>query len=138
MHTGSHDILLSAEAERLTGFLDREPIEIAWGPDTELDYASPAYNAVTANRLGRTAEFDVVFLDPFTCEPTLERQRYEHLGDDEVATPVGRFSAHRWSSPALHGLDPRLLGRGRRGRPLRGTLRARVVRAGRRRPADLA
>jgi hypothetical protein len=99
--SGSHDILLTAEAERLSGFRDREPIEIAWGADVELDYASPAYNAVTANRLDRTAEFDVVFLDPLSCEPRLERQRYELVGGERVTTPVGRFDATRWRFTAL-------------------------------------
>ncbi|HEY3023841.1 MAG TPA: hypothetical protein VGK11_09420, partial [Actinomycetota bacterium] len=86
--TGSHEILLMAEGERLTGYRDGVAVELAWGPDVELDYASPAYNVVTANRLGsRTTEFDVVFLQPVTCQPVVERQRYEHLGQEDVATP---------------------------------------------------
>jgi hypothetical protein len=99
--TGSHELLLTAEADRLTGFRDRRPVETPWGPDTELDYASPAFNAVTANRLGRTAEFDVVFLEAVTCEPSIQRQRYEQIGDEEVETPVGRFRAQRWRYTAL-------------------------------------
>jgi hypothetical protein len=99
--TGTHEILLIAEAGRLSGFRDRRPIEVPWGPDTELDYASPAFNAVTANRLEETAEFDVVFLEPHTCEPVLERQRYELIGDEDVDTPVGRFAARRWRFTAL-------------------------------------
>ncbi len=31
----------------------------------------------------------------------MERQRYELVGDEEVATPVGRFAARRWRSTAL-------------------------------------
>jgi hypothetical protein len=96
IHTGSHELLLTAEGDRLSGFRDGAAIEIPWGPDVELDYDSPSYNVVTANRLGRTAEFDVVFLQPVTCEPVMDRQRYELLGNQEVATPAGRFSSTRW------------------------------------------
>jgi hypothetical protein len=102
INTGSHEILLMAESERLTGYRDGLPLEVAWGPDVELDYASPAYNVVTAHRLrSRTAEFDVVFLQPVTCQPVMERQRYEHLGEEEVATPAGRFASVRWRYTAL-------------------------------------
>jgi hypothetical protein len=101
IETGSHNILLSAEGDSLEGFRDREPVSIPWGPDTELDYASPAYNVVTANRLRRSAEFDVVFLEPVTCEPVLERQRYDLIGEEEVETAVGRFDATRWQFTAL-------------------------------------
>jgi hypothetical protein len=62
----------------------------------ELDYLSPCFNVVTASRLGRDAEIEVVYIEPFTCEPVQERQRYERQGGEEVDTPVGRFSAERW------------------------------------------
>jgi hypothetical protein len=101
IETGSHAILLMAKGDLLGGFRDRAPVDIPWGSDTELDYASPAFNVVTANRLGRSAEFDVVFLEPVTCEPRLERQRYELIGDEEVKTPAGRFDATRWVFTAL-------------------------------------
>ena len=102
INTGSHAILLMVEGERLTGYRDGVAVELAWGQDIELDYASPAYNVVTANRLGaRTAEFDVVFLQPVTCQPVMERQRYERLRDEEVATPAGRFASVRWRYTAL-------------------------------------
>ena len=102
INTGSHEILLMAESERLTGYRDGLALEVAWGPDVELDYASPAYNVVTAHRLGsRTAEFDVVFLQPVTCQPVMERQRYEHLGEEDVATPAGRFASVRWRYTAI-------------------------------------
>lgn len=102
INTGSHEILLMAESERLTGYRDGLALEVAWGPDVELDYASPAYNVVTAHRLGsRTAEFDVVFLQPVTCQPVMERQRYEHLGEEDVATPAGRFASVRWRHTAI-------------------------------------
>ena len=102
INTGSHEILLMAESERLTGYRDGLALEVAWGPDVELDYASPAYNVVTAHRLGsRTAEFDVVFLQQLTCQPVMERQRYEHLGEEDVATPAGRFASVRWRYTAI-------------------------------------
>lgn len=99
--TGSHDILLTVEDGDLAGFRDRRPIAIPWGPEVELDYLSPAFNAVTANRLQRTAEIDVIFLEPVTCEPRRERQRYELRSEEDVETPVGRFAATRWRYTAL-------------------------------------
>jgi hypothetical protein len=100
IETGSHNILLVAEGERLAGFRDREPVDIPWGPNTELTYASPAYDVATARRLGRSAEVDVVSLEPVTCEPVLERRRYELMGDEGVETAVGRFAATRWQVTA--------------------------------------
>ncbi|HVH54087.1 MAG TPA: hypothetical protein VNA32_08145 [Actinomycetota bacterium] len=95
--TASHEILLMTEGEHLIGYRDGVAVEAAWGPDVELDYASPTYNVVTANRLGSTtAEFDVVLIQPVTCQLVVEHQRYEHLGQDEVATSAGRFASVRW------------------------------------------
>lgn len=100
--TGDHNILLQAAgAERLAGYRDGAPIEAPWGHDMHLDYLSPAYNAVTAQRLTATAEIEVVYLEAFTCEPRIERQRYELAHDEEVETPVGRFAARRWRYTAL-------------------------------------
>lgn len=99
--TSSHDLLLTAEGDALRGSLDGQIVTTRWGPEWHLDYLSPAFNAVTANRLDRTTEIDVVFLEPVTCAPVEERQRYELLGEDEVATPVGRFAARRWRYTAL-------------------------------------
>lgn len=95
--TGEHDILLEPQGDVLTGFRDRRPIEIPWGPDLHLDYFTPTTNAVTTKRLvtGST-EIDVVYLEPVTLEPSRVRQRYEHLGDEAVETPAGRFAATRW------------------------------------------
>jgi hypothetical protein len=101
IETGSHQILLTIEGDRATGFRDRRPIEVAWGPETEIDYLSPGFNAVTANRLAGTTEIEVVYLEPVTCEPIPERQRYELLGAEDVDTPVGRFSTRRWRFTAL-------------------------------------
>lgn len=99
--TGSHEILLTTETDRLAGFRDRAPIEIAFGPEIHLDYLSPCFDAVTANRLSGTSEIEVVYLEAVTCEPRMERQRYELFGDEEVTTPVGRFAARRWRYTVL-------------------------------------
>lgn len=99
--TGAHRLLLTAAEGELVGNHDGAPVAVPFGPDTELDYLSPAFNAVTANRLGRSAEIDVVYVEPFTCRPTDHRQRYE-LGEEEpVTTPVGRFTARRWGYTSL-------------------------------------
>jgi hypothetical protein len=99
--TGSHDLAIVVEGDRATAVRDGEPVDVSYGPEVELDYLSPCFNAVTANRLGRTADIDVLFLRPVTCEPLLVRQRYELEGEEEVATPVGRFRADRWRYTAL-------------------------------------
>jgi hypothetical protein len=85
----------------LVGVRDGETLEIPWKHRLDLDYLSPSFNAVTASRLGRTADIEVVFFDPVTCEPRLVNQRYERTGEEEVATPVGRFAATRWQYTAL-------------------------------------
>ena len=101
--TGEHEILLEPRSAgtTLTGYRDRQPIEIGYGADVHLDYFTPATNAITARRLTGTAEIDVVYLEPVTLEPTRVRQRYELIGDEAVATPVGTFSASRWRFTAL-------------------------------------
>jgi hypothetical protein len=99
--TGGHHLLVSPEGDRLTGVRDGEPVDVPFGPDVELDYLSPCCNVVTATRLGATAEFDVVYLEPVTCEPVLERQRYERGDEEAVDTPVGRFRATRWQYTSL-------------------------------------
>jgi hypothetical protein len=101
--TGEHDILLEPgpSGTTLTGYRDNEPIEISYGPDVHLDYFTPATNAITAHRLPDTSEIDVVYLEPVTLGPTWGRQRYELKGDEQIATPVGTFSASRWRFTAL-------------------------------------
>jgi hypothetical protein len=99
--TGSHDLVIMVEDDRATVVRDGEPVDVAFGPDVELDYLSPCFNAVTANRLTGTAEIDVLYLEPVTCEPVRVRQRYELMGSEEVATPVGRFRSERWRYTAL-------------------------------------
>lgn len=99
--TGSHDLLLEVRGDALVGYRDRQPVEIAYGPDLHLDYFTPATNAVTVRRLRETTEIDVVYLEPVTLEPTQRRQRYELVGSESVPTPVGTFAADRWTFTSL-------------------------------------
>lgn len=101
VETGSHSLFASVRDGALTGLLDGEPVEMPFGPEVELDYLSPCFNAVTANRLTATTEIEVVYLEPVTCRPVMVRQRYELHGDEEVVTPVGTFIATRWQYTAL-------------------------------------
>lgn len=96
-----HRLDLVADGDRLTGRRDDHPVDVAFGPAMELDYLSPCFNVVTATRLGRAAEIEVLYLEPFTCEPVQERQRYEPEEEGEVDTPVGRFAARRWRYTSL-------------------------------------
>jgi hypothetical protein len=99
--SGDHQALLSVEGDRLTGHRDGEPIEMPFGPEVEIDYLSPCFNAVTARRLDRTEEIDVVYLEPVTIEPGRARQRYERGDEGDVNTPVGRFRARKWTYTSL-------------------------------------
>jgi hypothetical protein len=101
IETGEHRILLEPGNGSLIGRLDDGEIQIGWSPDMHLDYLTPAMNAITGKRLDTSAEIDVVYLEPVTLEPTLVRQRYELLGPDLVATPVGRFESRRWRYTAI-------------------------------------
>ena len=71
------------------------------GADRHLDYLTPATNLITTKRLTDTTEIDVVYLAPASLEPTLVRQRYELIGDEEVDTAVGKFDAARWTFTSL-------------------------------------
>ena len=99
--TGAHDLLLEPHGDALTGFHDRAPVDLPWGPERHVDYLTPATNLITTKRLSGSVEIDVVFFDPFTLDDHLVRQRYELLADEEVDTPVGRFAATRWRFTAL-------------------------------------
>jgi hypothetical protein len=103
IETGGHSLLVAAEGDRLVGRRDGEEVDLALGPEVELDYFSPCFNAVTATRLSGSAEIDVIYLEPYTCEPVLERQRYELGGEEAVVTPVGTFTAVRWQYTSLRG-----------------------------------
>ena len=100
--TGEHDLLLEPRGDALAGFRDRRELEIPYGPDVHLDYFTPATNLITTKRLTATTEIDVVYLEPFTLEPSRVRQRYELRGADELETPAGRFAATRWTFTALY------------------------------------
>jgi len=99
--TGEHDILLEPRGDTLTGYRDRQEIEIPYGPDLHLDYFTPATNAITCRRLSETTEIEVVYLEPVTLEPTVVRQRYEQHDPEEITTPPGRFPATRWTFTTL-------------------------------------
>jgi hypothetical protein len=101
IETGTHAIHLEPENGVLAGLFDGTHIEVPWGPDTHLDYLSPAFNAITAQRLEGTSEIDVVYLEPVTLTPIQMRQRYELERREHVDTPAGRFLAVRWGYTAL-------------------------------------
>ncbi len=99
--TGAHHLLLEADGDRLAGWRDGRPIEMPWHPDMHVDYLSPAFNAITCQRLHATSDIEVVFVDPYTLEPHVVHQRYELRADEDVETPVGVFAATRWTFTAL-------------------------------------
>jgi hypothetical protein len=99
--TGDHHILLEPHGGSLEGVRDGARVELPWEPDRHLDYFTPATNLITTRRLSDTNEIDVVYLDPVTLEPTLVRQRYELMGQEDVETPVGSFGATRWTYTSL-------------------------------------
>jgi len=90
-----HEVLLEPGDGVLTGWIDRQPVEIPYGPELHLDVFTPATNAISVQRLTGTAEIDVLYLEPYTLEPSRVRQRYERLGEERVETPVGAFDAMR-------------------------------------------
>jgi len=101
IETGLHALMAEVRGDRLVGSRDGEPLDLEFGAEHELDYLSPVFNAVTANRLGRNADIEVVYLDPVTISPRAMGQRYELLGEGPVRTPVGTFEARRWRYTAL-------------------------------------
>jgi len=96
IETGAHRLLLQADGAHLRGYRDGMAIETEWNDEMHLDYLSPSFNAITCRRLSETTEIEVVFIQPFTLEPVMERQRYELLGHEDVETRVGRFEATKW------------------------------------------
>jgi hypothetical protein len=97
----AHHLILEDAGEALAGFRDQAAVEYPWGPQTHLDYLTPATNLVTIQRLSGTAEIDVLFVEPFDLGVRPVRQRYERIGDERVETPVGWFDAARWRFTAL-------------------------------------
>jgi hypothetical protein len=96
-----HELHLERGEGAMVGHRDGEPMELPYGPEDHLDYFTAATNLITCRRLQASAEIEVVFVDPFSLEPTRERQRYDLLGDGEVDTAVGRFQATRWRYTSL-------------------------------------
>jgi hypothetical protein len=99
--SGEHQLVLSMAGDRLSGHRDGKPIEVPFGPEVEIDYLSPCFNAVTARRLDRTQEIEVVYLEPVTIEPVGARQRYERGAEEDSDTPAGRFRARKWTYTSL-------------------------------------
>jgi hypothetical protein len=96
-----HEVLLEPGDGVLAGWFDRKPVEIPFGPEMHLDVFTPATNAISVQRLAGTEEIDVLYLEPYTLEPSRVRQRYQLIGDERVETPVGTFDAVRWRFTAL-------------------------------------
>jgi hypothetical protein len=101
IETGSHELVLEASGDRLSGVRDGTRIELPWGDEMHLDYLSPSFNAITVQRLEGSAEIEVLYLQPVTLEPITMRQRYELERREVVDTPAGRFEAARWRYTAL-------------------------------------
>ena len=101
IETGSHAMLLESRGDSLEGVHDGQKVELPWGPEMHLDYLSPAFNAITAQRLDGTSEIEVLYLEPVTLDPVPMRQRYELIRRETVETPSGRFLAVRWRYTAL-------------------------------------
>lgn len=109
--TGVSQVAMRPFGDRIEGVRDGAPFEEAWDAEREIDYRSPCFNAVTANRLGAPnrlgvaadggVEIAVLYLEAVTLESRIERQRYELEGEEEVRTPVGVFRARRWRYTAL-------------------------------------
>ena len=137
IETGSHAILLEPRDGLLAGLRDGQHVDVPWGTETHLDYLSPAFNAITARRLedapadGTAQDIDVVYLEPVTLEPIQMRQRYELIPTGarrHTRRPVPRrpLGLHR----TRDRMDQRSLGRGRRRRPVRPSVRAHRLRGG--------
>jgi hypothetical protein len=104
VQAGERTALAVPRGDVLDFAIDGDTRDLPWTAQTEVDFLSPSFNAVTANRLGTgTTDLDVVFLDPVTLEPSMVRQRYEALGPGTVTTPAGTFEAARWRYSSLGG-----------------------------------
>lgn len=99
--TGSHEIVLERGDGSLGGVRDGTRIELPWSERMHLDYLSPCFNAITAQRLEGSEDIEVLYLEPVTLEPTTMGQRYELVRREIVDTPAGRFEATRWTYTAL-------------------------------------
>lgn len=103
IESSSHDVILTARGDHLVGHRDGEPLEVWWDPAAHVEYPSPAFLAVSVNRLAGDADVNVVVLEPGTYLPRRERWRYELLGDETIQTPVGKFAARAWRAGQQNG-----------------------------------
>lgn len=98
MDTGGHHLLLQRSDEGFIGSHDGQQIE--HGPAEDFDYPSPTFTAATIDRIALRDEPFVevapVRITAFTLTLMSVRHRYERLGDEAVATPVGSFAATHW------------------------------------------
>jgi hypothetical protein len=95
------ELLLHATGGTLVGRRNDEELRFASGPERHVDVFSPVTNLVTTKRLADTADIDVLYVDREGLEVSFTRQRYERHGDERVETPVGMFTATRWTFTAL-------------------------------------
>ena len=97
IQTPEHHLLLAARAGSFVGVIDDEQIELPSDQaSTSVDFPSPCFSLATALRLGETSEIDVLAIRPGTLRAHTEHHRFEAGDEDEVQTPVGRFSARAW------------------------------------------
>ena len=100
--TWSNAITVRLDRDPITATRNARPLPLPEATWTEIDYLSPVFNALTMVRMREdVAEFDVLYLEPVTCDAVYARQRYERLWDELVTTPVGEFEATRWRFTAL-------------------------------------
>jgi hypothetical protein len=95
------ELLLQTQGDRMVGLRDRETLEFPWRPQLHVDVFSPVTNLASTKRLTRTQQIEVLYVDRDTLETSFTWQRYELLGDEPVATPIGSFDATRWRFVAL-------------------------------------
>ena len=97
---GTHHLILQHAGREFVGAHDDEPITLPSDDLTDVAFPSPGFAATTANRLLHedmtTANLTVTSIDPETLALGIKRHRYEHLGEEEIGTMVGRFEAIRW------------------------------------------
>jgi len=89
IQTPDHHLLITAQG----ALLDEQPSPATLGQ--VMFYPSPGFLVAAVRALGETAEVDAIALDE-DLGTSAERQRYELIGEDDIATPVGMFAARAW------------------------------------------
>jgi hypothetical protein len=84
-----HHLLVTRQG----AMLDEQPSDIIL--TTATYYPSPGFVVAAARALGETSEVDVTAFDA-ELRAHDEHHRYELLGDEDVTTAVGTFSARKW------------------------------------------